>query len=342
MATLHVHVVAGALAALLAVGDPFSFLAPQVVLTVADRRRLADGEIVARTLAGGGGQVASFSISRVDVPPEALLAATRRIEDLQRSSFVTGIKRFSNPPRLEDLDELRLSPRDLAAAAACRPGKCSFKLTAGEIQLLQSAVGETQRDEALQRAFRRVVLARVNAYLAGGLAGLPPTANRSNAVCFDEVFKQLASASPALPHAPCAARWLHDFPNTADQIESFLYWSQETYGAGKPVVVVTHVGIVSPESPGDPAIVLGKQVMATRYMTGGLSLMAITTDEATGANYLVYLNRTGVDLVGGLFGPLRRAAIESRLKRELPDMIEKLRGRLERTSPPLVRTARQR
>jgi hypothetical protein len=120
MATFTIHVVAGALSALLAVGDPFAFLAPQVVLTDADRRQLANGEIVARTLKAGDGQVASFSVARVDVPPEALLAATRRIEDLKRSSFVSGLKRFSNPPRLEDLDELRLSPRDLDAAAACR------------------------------------------------------------------------------------------------------------------------------------------------------------------------------------------------------------------------------
>ena len=330
MATSSVHVLAIGLAAWLAIGDPFAFLAPQIVLTAADRSQLADGAIVARTLPGGAGQVAVFSSSRVDVPPDALLHATRAIEDLKRSSFVTGIKRFSNPPRLDDLDELRLSQRDVAAAAACVPGNCSFKLTRSEIDLLRAA-GGADREDALQQAFRQVVLARVSGYLAGGLAGLPPPANRSNAACFDEVFQGLLAASPSLPQAPIAARWLRDFPHTAEQVESFLYWSQETYGAGKPVVVVTHVGIIPPASPGAPAIVVGKQVMATRYMTGGLSLTAITTDEANDAHYLVYLNRTGVDLLGGLFGPFKRAALESRLKRELPDLIQKLRTRLERS-----------
>jgi hypothetical protein len=332
MATLAIHVVAGVLSALSAVGDPFAFLAPQVVLTAADRRHLAEGEIVARMLDAADGQISSFSILRIDVPPGALPAATRNIEDLKRSRFVTAIKRFSNPPVLSDLDELKLGPRDLAAAAACRPGNCSLKLTAGEIELLNGAGSEPDRDEALQRAFRKGVLSRVNAYLEKGLAGLPPAANRSTATCFDEVFKQLASASPSLQHAPCASRWLHDFPNNGDHVESFLYWSQETYGAGKPVVLVTHVGIVSPVTPGDPVIVLSKQVMATHYMTGGLSMMAMTTDEVTGTTYLVYLNRIGVDLLGGFFGPVRRAALESRLKRELPEIMQKLRVRLERTA----------
>ena len=333
MTAFTVHAVAGVLAFWLAAADPFSFLAPRLMLTAADRRQLAAGEIVARTLAVGGGQVAVFSISRVDVPPEALLDATRSIEDLKRSSFVTGIKRFSNPPRLEDLDGLRLSPRDVTAAAACRPGNCSFKLSGAEIDLLRTAGGEADREAALQQAFRRVVLARATAYLSGGLAALPPTANRSNAICFDQVFKELATASPELPQTPCASRWLQDFPDTPDPVESFLYWSQETYGAGKPVVTITHVAIIPPAAPGDPAIVLGKQVMATRYMTGGLSLMAITTDDTPGTRYLVYLNRTAVDLLGGLFGPIKRAALESRLKRELPEIIQKLRLRLERTAP---------
>lgn len=330
MPSSAVYTVAAALLALLA-GDPFAFLAPQVVLTAEDRRTLEEGRIVARTLEGGPGQVAVFSIARVDISPDTLIAATRRIEDLKRSSFVSGIKRFSDPPRLEDLDDLRLDQRDLAAVAACSPGNCSFKFSAREIELLRTTGGEADREQALQSAFRRAVLARVNAYLAAGLAGLPPTANRSSAVCLDQIFKQLATASPTLPHAPGASEWLREFPNTTAPVESFLYWSQETYGAGKPVVVVTHVGIVPPAAPGEPTIVLGKQVLATRYMTGGLSMMAITRDAASGANYLIYLNRTGVDLLGGFLGPLKRRALESSLRRELPEIIQRLRTRLQRT-----------
>ena len=321
---------AGALAALLAIADPFSFLAPQVVLTPSERRRLQEGGSVAKTLRAGEGQVASLSIARVEASPDALFGAVRNIEELNRSSLVTGIRRFSEPPTIGDLDALQLGPRDLAAAAACQPGACSFKLTAEEIAILRRAGSGANRDDALQRAFRQVVLARVNAYLAKGLPGLAPTANRPKATCFNDVFTQLTAVSPVLPDVPCASAWLHEFPNTNERVESFLYWAQEDYGTGKPVVAVTHVGIFPPASPGDPAIVLGKQIMATRYMTGGVSLMALTAADAGGVRYLVYLNRTGLDSLGGFFGPLKRAAIESRLRRALPDILERLRGRLER------------
>jgi hypothetical protein len=134
--------------------------------------------------------------------------------------------------------------------------------------------------------------------------------------------------------SPRAADWLRNSPHDTTRVESFLYWSQETFGTGKPVVSVTHVGLIAPAAPGDPAIVLGKQIFSTRYMTGGLSLTAITTDAATGAHYLVYLNRTGVDLLDGLLGPLKRSVLESRLLSELPDIVQKLRGRLERSRSP--------
>jgi hypothetical protein len=321
---------ASLLAALLLASDPFTLLAPKITLTAADRLALERGETIARTLGGDNGQVGVFSMSRVNVTPDTLIAHARAIEDLKRSSFVTGIRRFSDPPAIEDLDELVLSPRDVEAAAACRVGSCSFKLTETEIATLRegSSPGPNRADRT-QAAFRRVVLARVNAYLAGGLRQLPPIVNRGKPFCLDRVFDQLLAVTP-MPDAPCTMDWLSEAVPARDRIESFLYWSQETYGASKPVVAVTHVGLIAPRHPGEPAFVIGKQIFASRYMTGGLALTAVAPDVATGTNYLVYVNRTSVDLLGGFLGPIKRAILESRLKGEVPEIISKLRTRLER------------
>jgi hypothetical protein len=77
-------------------------------------------------------------------------------------------------------------------------------------------------------------------------------------------------------------------------------------------------------------IVVGKQIMATRYLDGGLAMTAITTDS-DGTRYLTYLNRSSVDLLGGLLGSVKRAVLESRLSGEVPEIITKLRTRLERS-----------
>jgi hypothetical protein len=327
------HIATGILAALLLSADPFSLLTPAIRLTPADRRALDEGKSVARTLDGPNDQVGIFAISPVAAPGSTLIERARAIEDLKRSSFVSSIGRFSDPPRLEDLDALQLSPRDVDVAAACKPGRCSFKFTDDEIALLHTAAAAEQGDRAAryQRGFRRVVLGRVTSYLAGGLSALPPVVNRGRPICLDRIFNEVLAASPPLASAPCAAEWLRDGTAAVEGVESFVYWSQETYGAGKPVVVVTHVGLVAPRQPGQPAVVIGKQIFASRYMTGGLALTAVVTDAANGRNYLIYVNRSGVDLLGGVFGPIKRAVLESRLKREVPEIVGKLRTRLERS-----------
>lgn len=276
--------------------DPFSLLGP-ATLTPADRRALERGEVVSRTLDGTAGQVGVFAISRTSAAAEALMTMARSIEDLKRSSFVKGIGRFSDPPRLDDLNALVLPPKELQAAIACRPGSCSLKLQPQEIERLVEEASRkgADQEERVQRAFRGVVLARVTSYLAGGAPDLAPLVNR----------------------APAAGT------------ESFLYWSIESYGTGKPVVLVTHVNILQSAAPGDSAVVIGKQIFANHYINEGLAVTAIATDAATGTRFLIYRNQTSVDLLGGILGPIRRAVLESRLRRDVPGIIQKLRTRLE-------------
>jgi hypothetical protein len=307
--------------------DPFAWLAPRVTVSEGERAALARGDVVVRTLSGHDRQVATFAATRTTADADALVAAARDIAGLKKSSFVLAIRRFSNPPQLSDLDDLVLSERDVRALADCEIGRCSFKLAAIEIEALKLYRYGDLNGERITNAFRRILLDRVRAYMSAGLAALPPVANRSTSWRLDDVLTHLQAESPRLLQDPPLGAWLRDGSRHGDQIESFLYWSQEHYGSGKPVITVTHLGILR-DSHG--AIVVGKQIFASRYMNGALSLIALTTDHA-GTDYLVYLNRSTVDLLDGLFGGIARAMLESRLSSEVPEIILKLRDRLERS-----------
>ena len=325
------HLASALLAALL-LADPLSLLTPPIQLSAAERRDLSEGRTIARTLQVDDDQVGVAAISRIGVPPSALIDHARDIEGLHRSSFMLGIGAFSDPPRLADLEALVLTARDVDAAVRCRVGNCSFKLTTSEIALLHHSASSLEGDrvEAYRRAFREVVLSRVNAYLADGLDALPPVTNRREPLLLSQVFNDLRAETAIPAGLPLAAEWLHSDPSRADGVESLLYWSYETYGTGKPVVTVTHMGLIPSPAEHQPSLVIARQIMASRYMTGGLAVTALSPDPAGTGNYLVYVNRTGVDLLGGLFGSIRRAVLESRLKRDVPNIVGKLRSRLER------------
>ena len=304
--------------------DALSIVTPCVSLSASDRQKLSQGGLVSRTLPSHRGQVAVFAATSIAATGDTLADATRQIADLKKSSFVKAIRRFSDPPQLSDLDELMPDERDIAAMMQCEVGACSFKLTAAEIAALKAHRGDRQ---AVVGAYRRVILDRVTTYLSGGVAGIAPIVNRSKPKQPSAILAALQAESPCITQRPPLDAWLRDEP--VRDVESFLYWSYETYGGGKPVVLVTHVAILR-ESP-DTTIVVGKQILGTRYVDGALAMTAITAGR-DGTRYLFYLNRTSVDLLDGFFGPIKRNLLESRLSSELPEIIQKLRARLERNT----------
>jgi hypothetical protein len=318
--------------------DPFEFLSPWIALSEADRALLNRGEVLARVLSGKDGQLAVFVATRLDAEPDALVAWTRAIAELKRSKFVLAIGRFSDPPRPSDLDQLTLDQRDLDAIRRCRPGDCGLKLSAADIESLTAVVtraGEGWR-EAAQQEFRRLLAARVVQYRARGLPALGPPADRRNSRRPDDALAAIVEQSPYLKKLPNVAAWLEEYPHANSSVESFFYWSKEHFGEGKPVISLTHVGIARPASDHRlPAIlVAGKQIFATHYVEGGLGLTMILRDASNGRPYLVYVNRSQVDMLRGFFGLFVRGVLEDRVGQQAPLIVRSLRARLESGDPP--------
>jgi hypothetical protein len=318
-----------ALALMLQSVDPFGFFQPTVSITQDQHWQLERGEPIARILPGQGREIAVFAAVRVRVDGERLAVWTQRIEELKKSDYVLGIRRFSDPPRLEDLAALTLDEVDLSEIRRCRPGNCGMKLGSAEMAELRRAAEESPGDwrSALQTAFRRVILQRVQTYLAHGQAALPAYEHRKLPVSPAAGFASMLEHSVFLhQRLPWFTEYLREYPRAAvDGVESFVYWSKERLG-GKPIVSATHVSILKGSGGLEPdVLVAGKSLFATHYINASLGLTAIVAGES--ANYLVYLNRSEIDLVGGLFGGLVRGSVERRLRGEASNALLGLRRR---------------
>ena len=67
------------------------------------------------------------------------------------------------------------------------------------------------------------------------------------------------------------------------------------------------MSILRSDEPGlADALVAGKEIFATHYVNASLGLTAIVRGEPGGPNYLAYVNRSEVDMLGGMFGGLVR------------------------------------
>ena len=315
---------------------PFAFLEPSVRVSQADRARLDTGNVIARVLPADDGHIAFFAAARLKARPEALIEWTRAIDQLKRGSMVLAVGRFSDPVANNDLDALTLEPGEIDALKRCRVSGCDFKLAAAEIHGLQAALrdaGSEWRDAA-QREFRRILIERVRLHRQSGLLALPPYADHGGRMSVGQAFSAMTARSPYLTQA---------FPDIVNALvaprragaparDAFYYWSRDRYGAGKTVVTVTYVRLLRSEGRAPQAMAVSTQLYASHYVDGALGVTAVVCDVLTSC-YLAYVNRTRVDLLGGVFGGLKRAVIEGRMESDGPALMREVRRRLESGRP---------
>lgn len=313
--------------------DPLAFFHPTVSLSPQERARLGRGDTVVKAVPATDGQVAIFSGVQAAVEGDRLVRWVRRVDAMKRGRYAPAVRRFSDPPRADDLRSLELDAGDLDALGECRPGDCSLKLSEQEIAAL-APIARTRRagwQGQVQEAFRDALLARATNYLASGLAGAPPYRDRNAAVRLDDEFQRLVGQSGFLAsRVPTLIEFLNRYPTLrSPEVESFLYWSKEILGR-KPVVSITHVTITRRSHSAD-ALVVSRQVYASHYMTGSIAVTAIAGEAP---RYLLYLNRSRVDVLDGFFGGLARRIVEGRLRDEAGQVVDSLRRRLEAGEPP--------
>ena len=104
------------------------------------------------------------------------------------------------------------------------------------------------------------------------------------------------------------------------------------------VISVTHVTIMrgNGRSQFPEVVIASKKVFATHNTNGSLAVtMLLSNRGGSSPYYLVYVNRSAVDMVGGFLG-IRRAVIEGRLQRETERLFAIQRNRIVGGTAPSV------
>jgi hypothetical protein len=149
-----------------------------------------------------------------------------------------------------------------------------------------------------------------------------------------DAYEDIARNMPALTErAPQLARYLHEFPAGAlPHAESYLFWLKTT-STPKPMIQILHTIILASDrsTAAAPAVlVASRQVYATHYVNGWLSLSALMQDpQAPGRRYLAYLSRSHVDGLEGWGGGLMRFFVERRVRERAEELFEAQRRRIE-------------
>ena len=310
-------------------GDLWSALQGRVRLTDAELSDVDKGETVSKVLSSSNTrEVAAFGMIQVAATGDVLVDRFRDIVNFKKADEVLQIGKFSASPGVQDLKTLTLDSAEIEAIKSCNVGRCDVRLSRTMIERLKSA-----KAADLPQAFRQALLDYLQVYLASGNVALLKYEDKPAAASLAMEFQDLMSTAPYLrQYSAEFASYLQNYPRGKPQgVEEFVYWSKEKFGL-KPVVSMTHVFIYRRPGTAD-VLIVSKQIYASHYFDASMGITGSIAASRPGERpraYLVYLNRSRVDALGGMLGGVVTSLIQSQIQDGLRNNLRLAKQRLER------------
>ena len=312
-----------------------AFLTAAFSLSPADIAHIDNGQIVARTLeVKHRREVATLGIVRIQTTPEVYIERLRDIVNFKRTDGILQIGTFSNPPQLGDVASLTLDEGDLRRLRECRVEDCGVRLSADGIERIRREV-DWQADDAATKAsslVRRLLVDYVTRYRESGAAAAMEYADTPSPLNVADEFASLVEAdTETWKHVPRLRRHLLEYPAATDEAMSdFIYWSRERVHS-RPVISITHVAIAAAVDDGPVTYAIAsKQIYAMHYFDASLGLTLLVRDSSapSPATYVVYLNRSRIDLFDGMFGGVARRIVAGRARSLVAQQLARLQRSL--------------
>jgi hypothetical protein len=318
-----------------------AFLATSFKVSGAEMGRIDSGHVVVRSLgATDPREVATLGIVRIRVTPEFYAERLADIVTFKRTDDIVQIGTFSTTPVVTDVAELTLDEWDVRKLRECRVGNCALQLSADAIDRFKRDIDWQRPDTQGQadRVMRQMLVEYVSRYRDAGVTASMQYADQSTAMDVGREFASLVEADgETWQHFPDLRRHLLSYPmEHAPETSDILYWSKERVSR-RLVVSVTHLAISRTTHGPSAYAIASKQIYGTHYFDASLGLTVLVRDPSVSspAMYLVYLNRSRVDIFDGLFGGIARTIVNTRAR----SLVATQLGRLQRTMEQLQQRA---
>ena len=308
--------------------------------SASDLRKLDEGSSVIRGLDTRiHEELANVGAVFVEALPGTILDRFRDIERFEKGPGIPQIGRFSNPPRLEDLQSLTFTREDIEGLRDCRPGNCDVKLSEAAMQRFQHEVNWSSGDasEQANNVLRQMVLDLVVAYQRDGNASLGYYDDGKRPLPIAYEFRALLAATDPLPTpVPTLLAYLDSYPlGRPAGAEDFFYWTVVDFGL-KLTIRVNHVAlypVASRQESGVAHVIAIKQLYASHYFHTTLELRFLMDGDRTSAESgtsLISITRSRSDGMTGFKGFILRPIIRRRSREAVRKYLEHVKRQVER------------
>ena len=279
--------------------SPAAVLEKCCAITAQDLARLNKGQVLGRLIkVGNDTDIAIMGAVRLNVSKETYIDWYRRVENFKYSPMVKEAVQFHVPPRPEDVAAFVIDADQIKLLRDCKPGNCGFKFSNDEIAQSRADLDGPSNVRGKAEAFmRRILLRRVTQYVKQGDSGLQKFNDKPEEMDVLSTFRSILNASPYIKVAfPDLFTQLSNYRGTEDNAarDDIFYWSKELYGFGlRPIIGAFHARIYRANR--SVTVIATKQIWASHYYDGSLGISVLV--DANPGTYLVYLNRSRIDLL---------------------------------------------
>jgi hypothetical protein len=301
-------------------------LLKQLSLGPREISRMLKGDIVTKKLETADKRdVAVLGAMLLDVPPVATVDAARDITTFKQGKEILGIDKFvSYDP--DELKALTLQEDEIVTLGNCRIRDCDSKLPAGWIEKLRNEKNKQKRIQL----FRLLMAEYAKDYSLRGSKAIRNYEGAKHSVPAQKEFENILEHSTYLKRlAPDFYEYLRAYPDKEPPgTENFIYWSREKFGF-KPVTNLTHVSMYEWSHADFSGYMIGsRQIFADHYYDASLGL-TILIDRKPHGSYLIYINRSRIDMLGGFLSSFRRALTLPRVRSGLELHMKTMKTRIE-------------
>ena len=308
-----------------------TFLIKAFSLSAAEIGHIDRGEVLSRTLdVKNRRELATLGIVRIKTTPSTYVERLADITTFKRTDGVLQIGTFSSLPQPADVASLTIDEPDLNRLRECRVEDCEVRLSAQDIERFRREIDWLAADASPKARLlvQQLLVNYVARYRHSGIAETMEYADRTPRLNVGREFASLVDADTIMSdYAPRLRRHLLEYPtSSAEKMTDFVYWSKELV-RGRPVISITHVAMAPAVDDSPVAYAIGsKQIYAMHYYDASLGLTLLVPDRtaATPATYVVYLNRSRIDLFDGLFGGVARRMVAGRARGLVAEQLQRL------------------
>ena len=317
--------------------EPYKFFRDYVGLKEDQIAAIRSGKAVAKIVESRTpDEVFVFGSVYVHSTPERYLKLASDIDALRKLPSYLAIRKFSDPPRLSDLEGFTLEADDIKQLKRCEPGKCEVQLPTEAMDAFKQSVDWSAADaiDQANRLGQSMALEALQRYIQGGNTALGTYRDKHHPAEVAETFRSLLSRSKGLPvYLPQLHRYLLDYPEAgSENIQSEFYWEKVNFGLKPTLRIVQAIVYRGPRSADPAYAVAAKQLYASHYFETALDLTVCLRDQDSPEHpgfYLITMKGSQQAGLTGFKGSIVRKVAVDRTRSSLERALAAIKQKLE-------------